>query len=70
MGLVGNSQGFRMEFVERVDEGPEFRRLLLGAELEGLDRTPHYLPGGHAEGTRLGVERGPLLRRHQNHQSS
>ena len=58
------------ELRKAFDESPELRRLLLGVQLEGLDRTPNDLPGRHAEGTRLGVERGPLLRRHQNHQSS
>jgi hypothetical protein len=59
-----------MELVEDVDEFPQLCSLCLGAQLEGLNSTPHDLSGGNAECTRFGIERCPLLRRHQDHQSS
>jgi hypothetical protein len=59
-----------MNLVECVDKSPELCRLFFGAQLESLYGTPHDLTGRNAEGARLRVKRGPLLRRHQNHQSS
>src|SRR5277367_3508871 len=58
-----------MELVEHIDELSQLGRLGLGAQLERLDGTPHYLPGGNPERSRLDIERSTLLRGHQDHQS-
>jgi len=68
--FIRNPQCLRVELVEHIDERTEFRRLFFGAQLESLNRPSNDLPGGHPESARLGVERRPLLGRHQNHQSS
>jgi hypothetical protein len=69
MTFVGYPQRLGMKLVEHVDQGAQLGRLFLGAELEGLNGAPNDLSGGDAKCARLGVERSPLLRGHQNHQS-
>jgi len=68
--LVDDPQCLGVKLVEHVNEAAQLCGLFLGAEFEGLDRAANDLSGRDAEGTRLGIERSPLLRGHQNHQSS
>jgi hypothetical protein len=56
-----------MELVERIDEFSQLGRLGLSAQLECLDSTPHHLPGGNPERSRLGIERSTFRGRHQDH---
>jgi hypothetical protein len=66
--FVGYPQCLRVELVKDVYQATELGGLFLGAWLEGLNGTSNDLTGRYAECARLGVERSPLLRGHQNHQ--